>query len=376
MKRCNREVPLVCFHVWQAPCLLTSSGIGFRHIYVSCDAFVGGKHGKKSCIKAACDKPSCQSTVKLLCILDIGRKTDMDKNTVTRTFSIGAICSETRDSNDFSTARRHSSAGMRALLRATSSAISFRCSLTSDTQTSRENIFPNILTPDSIPQFTIPSLSVDNGLRLVDGKTKKEDAESKEDLGSSDQEQVQSESVSRACSKSSTSSSGPSLVLSDRKAERSVSDPSTYRRSHLLKDSYYPCSYTESQHCLDPGSRAALSLPHLTKVTTPYGFLTLSQSPQMASEEALLCQAGLRRLNKVAETSCCSNQYPGTWRGDMKGKSSHLSDAKRRPSKDSRGSENNEISTSDTVYPSSRRTNSKIKLRFYEVMRKHFTSCN
>lgn len=388
MKRCNREVPLICFHVWQAPCLLTISGTGFRHIYVRGDAFVGGKRGKKSCIKAACDQPSCQSTVKLVC-KHSGRHSDMDKNKVTRTFSIGAICSGTKDSDDFSTAHRHSSAGMRALLWATSSAVSFRCSLTSDSQTSRENIFTNILTPDSIPQFTIPSLSVDSGLRPLDRKTKEDDAESEDNLGSSGLEQKLSGSISRACStlSSSTSSSGSTSVLSDRRAERSVSDPLTHRRSHLLKEGYYPCPCTEAQHCLDPASRAALSLPHLTKVTTPYGFLTLSQSPQMASEEALLCQAGLRRLNKDEEAACCPSQSPGTRTGDMKGKSSHLSEAKKRLSKETSDSQNKgmlvkaEIKaccTNDTVSPSSvsRHTNSKVKRRFYEVIRKHFTSCN
>lgn len=309
----------------------------------------------------------------------------MDKNTVTRTFSIGAICSGTRNSDDFSTARRQSSAGMRALLWATSSATSFRCSLASDSQTSRENIFPNILTPDSIPQFTIPSRL--SSLRSVDRKTKEDDAESEEDLGSFGPEQELFGSVFRACSthSSSTSSSCSTLVLSDRKAERSVSDPLTHRRSHLLKENYYPCSCTEAQHCLDPASRAALSLPHLTKVTTPYGFLTLSQSPRMASEEALLCQAGLRHLNKDEEAARCPSQSQGTRTGHLKGKSSHLSEAKKRLTKDSSDSQNKGMlvkkqieacSTNDTVSPSSvsRHTNSKLKHRFYEVIRKHFTS--
>lgn len=312
----------------------------------------------------------------------------MDKNTVTRTFSIGAICSGTKASDDFSTARRHSSAGMRALLWATSSAVSFRSSLASDSQTSRENIFPNILTPDSIPQFTIPSLSLESGLRSLDRETKKDDPNSEEDLGNSGTEQELSGSVSRAYStlSSSTSSSSSTLVLSGRRAERSVSDPLTNKRSHFLKERSYPCSYTEAQHCLDPASRAALSLPHLTKVTTPYGFITLSQSPQMASEEALLCQAGLRRLNKD-EAACCLSKSPGKRTGDMKGNSSHLSDAKKRLSKDSADSQTKGIlikaeikatSTNDTVSPSAstvpRHTDGKIKRRFYEVIRKHFTS--
>lgn len=315
----------------------------------------------------------------------------MDKNIVTRTFSIGAICSGTKVSDDFSAARRHSSAGIRALLWATSSAKSLGCSLGSDFQTSRENIFPNILTPDSIPQFTIPSLSVQNSLRSFDKETEVDDAESEGDLGSSRTEPESSLSASLAGStlSSSTSSSGFSLVLSDRRAERSVSDPVTQRRRTLLqREVSYPRSYTEAQHCLDPASRAALSLPHLTKVTTPYGFITLSQSPQMASEEALLCQAGLRRLNKDEEAVRCLSKASGTRTVDCKGSSSHLSGDKKRPSKDSTDPQNkgrsvkeerkassaSSISTTVSSSSKARHPDGKCKRRFYELIRKHFTS--
>ncbi|KAM7388399.1 hypothetical protein PAMP_024575 [Pampus punctatissimus] len=305
----------------------------------------------------------------------------MEKNTVTRTFSIGTICNGTKaiHSDDFFTARRHSSAGIRALLWATSSAKSFGCSLGSDSQTSRENIFPNILTPDSIPQFTIPSLSVQNGFRSLENnkETKEDDAESEEGLGSFGTEQESSTSVSPSCFTPSSSSSGFSLLLSDRKAERSVSDPLTLRRSPLQREVSFPCSYTEAQHCLDPASRAALSLPHLTKVTTPYGFITLSQSPQMASEETLLCQAGLRRLNKDEEAAVDFN---------IKGNSSHLSGAQKRLSKDPTDSQTKgrlvkgelQASISATASFSSsstpRHPDGKLKRRFYSIIRKHFTS--
>lgn len=317
----------------------------------------------------------------------------MDKNTVTRTFSIGAIGSGTKASDDFFAARRHSSAGIRALLWATSSAKSLGCSLGSDSQTSKENIFPNILTPDSIPQFTIPSLSVQNTSRSFD-KEKEEDNAESEGLGSSWTELEPSLHASPANSmlssstslhaspanstpSSSTSSSAFSLVLSDRRAERSVSDPFTQRRSFLQREVSYPCSYTEAQHCLDPASRAALSLPHLTKVTTPYGFITLSQSPQMASEEALLCQAGLRRFNKEKETACC----PGMRTVDSKGNSSHMPGDKKKPSKDSQ-TVNAELKPSPasfsntTVLSSStpRHPGGKRRRRFYELIKKHFTS--
>eukprot|EP00064_Thunnus_orientalis_P004528 superscaffoldBa00000412_g4540 len=317
----------------------------------------------------------------------------MEKNTVTRTFSIGAISSGTKavQSDDFSTARRHSSAGIRALLWATSSAKSFGCSLGSDSQTSRDNIFPNILTPDSIPQFTIPSLSVHNGVRSSENnkETKEGDVESEDGSGSSRTERESSASVSPACSihSSATFSSGLCLVLSDRRAERSVSDPLNVRRSPLQREVSFPCSYTEAQHCLDPASRAALSLPHLTKVTTPYGFVTLSQSPQMASEEALLCQAGLRRLNKDEEAACCLSKSKASGRR-TEDLNSHLSGAKKRLSKDltdsqtkgtvEKSQEESQASFSTAASSSSsstsRQPDGKLKRRFYNVIKKHFTS--
>ncbi|AWP11106.1 putative C2 calcium-dependent domain-containing protein 4C-like [Scophthalmus maximus] len=312
----------------------------------------------------------------------------MSKDAVTRTVSIGAICNGTSASDDFSSARRHSSAGIRALLWATSSAKSLGCSLGSDSQTSRENIFPNILTPDSIPQFTIPSLSVQSSLRSLNNAKEEDDAESDKGVGSSGTEQESSESVSLALSSLSpaTPCSGSRLVLWDRRAERSVSDPLMQRRSLLQRERSYP--YTEAQHCLDPASRAALSLPHLTKVTTPYGFVTLSQSPQMASEEALLCQAGLRRLTKDEETACCLRKAPETRTGNIKGNSSHLSGSKKRLSKDSTDSltkgrsvkaeiKVSSATSSNTTASSAsaaRHPDGKLKRRFYEVIKKHFTS--
>ncbi|XP_030043846.1 C2 calcium-dependent domain-containing protein 4A [Microcaecilia unicolor] len=37
----------------------------------------------------------------------------------------------------------------------------------------------------------------------------------------------------------------------------------------------------------DPVTRAAMSLPHLSKITTPYGFLTLGESPCVGRKESL-----------------------------------------------------------------------------------------
>lgn len=284
----------------------------------------------------------------------------MEKNTVTRTFSIGAISSGVRASDDVFGARRHSSAGIRALLWATSSAKSFGNSQGSESQ-SRENLFPNILTPDSIPQFTIPSLSVQSSLRSLD---QEDVSESEESSGGSRADPSSSLCTSSAGSmlSSSSLSSGLGLIPSDRRAERSISDPFS-RRSFPHRDGSGPCSYSDVRRCLDPASRAALSLPHLAKVTTPYGFIALSQSPQMASEEALLCPAGLRRLNRGEERT-----------GSVKGKSSPLLGDKTKLSEEATDSQSGEAAQreGDSCGPPVRNSQRKSKKRFYEIIRKHF----
>lgn len=285
----------------------------------------------------------------------------MEKNTVTRTFSIGAIYSRSGAADDGGhAARRHSSAGIRALLWATTSAKSLG---SAEWQASRENIYPNILTPDSIPQFTIPSLSLQSSFRSLDRETQVELSELPEALGSSETEL---DSSSSACTSSSSSSVGLSLLLSERRAERSVSDPYSRRRSLLQREVSHPCSYDQDEHCLDPASRAAFSLPHLAKVTTPYGFVTLSQSPQMASEEALFCQAAMRRFHKGEDqVGCGNNKGVKEVKGDL-----HQTGDKQEDSADV------ELSSEGEKAPPSQTVNSnhKPKKRFYKLIRKHFTS--
>lgn len=279
---------------------------------------------------------------------------------VNRTVSFGLICSGTRTSGD-STARRHSSAGIRALLWASGSSRSFGCS--TDSQTSRENLFSNILTPDSIPQFTIPTLSVQSSWRSLDQET--EDKKPRDSRNSGMDPQM---SPSCTTISSSSSSSCSSLVPPNRKAERCVSDPLTKRRSVLQRETHLPCLYKDTL-CLDPESKAALSLPHLAKVTTPYGFVALSQSPQMASEEALLCQAGLCR--SIGDNGRLVS---------VKGSCFHLSGAKKRLSKDTAKPQGKERITREpqasicASAPSSSgpRQPEKLKQRFYHIIKKHF----
>lgn len=280
----------------------------------------------------------------------------MDKNAVTRTFSIDAISSGVRASGDLSTARRHSSAGIRALLWATSGVKSLGSSQGSDFQTSRESLFPNILTPGSIPQFTIPSLSVRSSLRSLDQEDVSESEESSAGSGAEP-----SSSSAGAALPSFSSSSSLALAPSDRRAERSVSDPFS-QRSFPHRDASRPRSRTHVHHGLDPASRAALSLPHLAKVTTPYGFITLSQSPHMASEEALRCPAGLWRPSKGGA--------PTVRTVDIRGRSLAAPGDRMKPTEGPTGRSAQQPGGPGA--PAGRTGQRKCKKRLYEIIRKHF----
>lgn len=290
----------------------------------------------------------------------------MDKNAVTRTFSIGAISSGDRASDDIWAARRHSSAGIRALLWATSSVKSLGSSQGSDFQTSRENLFPNILTPGSIPQFTIPSLSVQSSLRSLDQEDLSESEESSGGSGAERSSSLRTSSAGSVLS-SFSSPSGLSVALSARRAERSISDPFS-QRSFPHRDASRPCAHADLRHCLDPASRAALSLPHLAKVTTPYGFIALSQSPQMASEEALRCPAGLWRRSKEEDAlermADGRGKKPSAPLGDHLELSEEPSELRREAGLAQRAGE--------PGAPPLRISQRKCKKRFYEIIRKHF----
>lgn len=120
---------------------------------------------------------------------------------------------------------------------------------------SSRDIFLHVVTPDRIPQFTIPSLDIHDKQRCW--------GEEKGQLAGM--------------------------------ARRSVSDPAV-EDEHDVPGSSSSCSNAglaaTAPAIPDPTAHAALSLPHLPKVTTPYGFVTLGQSPQVTSEEALFFRWG------------------------------------------------------------------------------------
>ncbi|CAB1331471.1 unnamed protein product [Coregonus sp. 'balchen'] len=171
-------------------------------------------------------------------------------------------------------------------------------------------------------------------------------------------------------------SSSSFVSSTERKAHRTISDPFIQRRSPLHRESSYPSPYLEPEHCPDPTTRAALSLPHLAKVTTPYGFVTLSQSPQMANEEALLFQAGLRRLHKDEDSVHHRTQaiHIKTNASRRSSTVQHLSREYSISQTEAAPKEEIEQTISPVSSSQKHATGVKPKCRLWGVLRKHFTT--
>lgn len=127
-------------------------------------------------------------------------------------------------------------------------------------QNSRD-VFKYMVTPDRIPEFIIPSLGILQGHRLF-GKAK---------------------------GVSGDPALGPQVEV---KEQRHCSD--------LPPCSQLCCSRTETgtqvEDVPDQVTLAALSLWHLPKITTPYGFVSLGESPHVTKEEALFFQVDFASL--------------------------------------------------------------------------------
>ncbi|XP_078054026.1 uncharacterized protein LOC144479203 [Mustelus asterias] len=144
-------------------------------------------------------------------------------------------------------------------------------------QPSSKDIFSVMVTPDRIPKFVIPSL---------DAHTHR------------DEEQEAGREPSPA----------GLLLLSagegERKggSERSNSEPSVRRglsvKRQSLRQSCQESGYL-SDHS-DPPTRAAMSLPHLQKITTPYGFLALGEVPHIKRKESLFFEGGVAEMRLLA----------------------------------------------------------------------------
>lgn len=257
--------------------------------------------------------------------------------------------------SDLSFLRRNSAAGLRG----------FMCSVGSESCARRDSLRSIVVTPDSIPQFTIPKLTVEDSSRYS--------AEDRETQPGEDMAWTVTEELTNPlhlCSLSPSPSPFSSSPALWRKAQRSISDPSNHRRISVR---CIPCNFMESDQCSDPATRGALSLPHLAKITTPYGFVTLSQSPQMANEEELFLQIGYRcrardkkntpLRNLIVETKSSSS-------GGTPGVQSHTNADSHQVSRRISSSETNMRSGS---FPSPA-TASRPKQNFWGVLRKHLSN--
>lgn len=145
---------------------------------------------------------------------------------------------------------------------------SSRSSKSDQTLQESRGIFSVIVTPDRIPQFCIPSLEVGHFA-------------------------VHSELAGEGQGPYLENSS-PRRIRRPRPT-RSKSEPCARREDACQETWGRPDAILSSEHS-DPMTRAALSLPHLPKITTPYGFLTLGESPNIRRKESLFFGYGSAEL--------------------------------------------------------------------------------
>lgn len=112
-----------------------------------------------------------------------------------------------------------------------------------------------VVTPDTVPEFTIPSLCPE----ILKGCGRK-----KAGVGSGRRHTI-------------PRSTHPSSLV------RALTRCCPFTEEHDLSFMDDLQTYALS----DPTTRAAMSLPHLSKITTPYGFLTLGESPCVCRRESL-----------------------------------------------------------------------------------------
>lgn len=124
-----------------------------------------------------------------------------------------------------------------------------------------------VVTPDRVPKFTIPALAPSRRTHAQNSCGLDEST-----MGSTD--------VSRRHTMACLSRSSPVHRVSK-----------TGRESDLIL-----WGELVREDLSDPVSRAAMSIPHLPKITTPYGFLTLGESPSVRRRESLFFEDDIPRF--------------------------------------------------------------------------------
>ncbi|KAG2462135.1 C2C4C protein, partial [Polypterus senegalus] len=133
-----------------------------------------------------------------------------------------------------------------------------------------------VMTPDRIPQFIIPPLGVPI-----------------------------SKTPRKSSSCSDYDSNPPTRIRSPSKRRHSFTSVNgTLHVSSRDKENMFKLSLEDFS---DPVTRAAMSLPHLTKITTPYGFRTLGESPCIRRKESLFFDDEIRRRASFVGNRFCSS---------------------------------------------------------------------
>lgn len=163
----------------------------------------------------------------------------------------------------------------------------------------RRDVFSVVVTPDRIPKFCIPSLEVDHLAVHAEPAEKSQEPS----LGST----VPGEVVQRP---RATRSQSEWCV------RKRILGQGTWCRGESLESTGVLFSSEHLERAgdhSDPATRAALSLPHLPKITTPYGFLTLGESPNIRRKESLFFgykSAELRFLLSQKKENACPSRHP------------------------------------------------------------------
>lgn len=170
-----------------------------------------------------------------------------------------------------------------------------------------KDIFNIVMTPDRIPKFFIPSLDIEHICFQL---------EPVEDTEDCSQDRRTSTEVAQEPRQSRS------------KSESHIKKETLCRREQLfIRQTLYSADTSvffedlerASNHS-DPATRAALSLPHLSKITTPYGFLMLGESPNIRRKESLFFErdsAELRILLSQRKTTTCLPRSPSSPLSDL-----------------------------------------------------------
>ncbi|CAI5787878.1 Hypothetical predicted protein [Podarcis lilfordi] len=228
------------------------------------------------------------------------------------------------------------------------------------------DIFSVIVTPDRIPKFCIPSLDVDHF------------ATQPETVGDPQEESLGNRPSGEPAKRPRPIRSKSEMCV--RNGGILQQQVCCRRETLCLRDMAVPSEHLErGGYHSDPVTQAAFSLPHLPKITTPYGFLTLGESPNIRRKESLFFEYGpaeLRILLSQKKETACLSQHPAlplTVHSQPKSQGKSSSGSPRPVLWDKHC--NKEAPSPLCYAPSSERcTNKCKKKRFQLLMKRHLPS--